>query len=176
MRHAAPVLSAFLVLAAASCGDEPGGPSGDPQWMEKTVEGFTIAWLADDSTLAVELTAGTAGWVAVGFDPEFMMQDANIIIGYVAGGTATVRDDWGTGPTSHGADTVLGGTDDVTEPGGQESGGSTTVTFTIPLDSGDGYDRVLEHGSTISVILARGSQDDFDVQHDFATTTTIDIQ
>jgi hypothetical protein len=176
MRHAAPFLSALLILAIASCGDDPGGPSGEPQWMEKTVEGFTIAWLANDSTLSVELTAGTAGWVAVGFDPGFIMQDANIVIGYVADGTATVRDDWGTGPTSHEDDTVLGGTYDVSEPGGQESGGSTTITFTIPLDSGDGYDRVIERGSTVPVILARGSQDDFDVQHDFAATTTIDIQ
>lgn len=147
-------------------------------WQELEVSGFLLRWETQSGgNLAVELTGPTTGWVAVGFDPSVMMLDANIIIGYVSGGNAFIRDDFGWQTTSHRADTLLGGTDDVTIDGGSESGGQTQIRFTIPLDSGDEYDKPLVPGNTYPVILARGPDgaDDFSTAHTFITTAEIEI-
>ena len=147
-------------------------------WQETSIEGFTLRWATmTGNNLAVELSAPTTGWVSVGFDPTMMMLDANIIIGYVASGNQVLRDDYGWQTTSHRDDTILGGTTDVTSDGGTESGGITTLMFTIPMDSGDIYDRVLVGGNSYTVILGRSAngEDNFTAPHSVRTTTTIDI-
>ncbi len=147
-------------------------------WQELVHEGFTLRWATTGANeLAVELSAPTTGWVAVGFDPDSMMLGANIIIGYVSGGTAFLRDDYGWQPTSHRDDTLLGGTSDVTIDGGSESGGITEIMFSIPLDSGDPYDKPLFVGSGYTILLARGPNgaDNFTTQHEFMTMTGIVI-
>lgn len=148
-------------------------------WQEITVDGFTLRWATVESgNLAVQLNGPTTGWVAVGFDPSQMMLDANIIIGYVASGDVSIRDDWGWQTTSHRADTLLGGTHDVTIDNGFEEGGSTEIHFTIPLDSGDEYDKELQPGNTYNIILARSAdgQDNFSAPHSVISTATITIE
>ncbi len=148
-------------------------------WQEIEVSGFTLRWETQaGGDLSVELTGPTTGWVAVGFDPSTMMLDANIIIGYVSGGDTFIRDDFGWQATSHRADTLMGGTHDVVIDGGSEAGGETQIRFTIPLDSGDQYDKPLVPGTTYPIILARGpaGADDFTTQHEFMTTAEITIQ
>lgn len=163
---------------SAGCGSS-GGPAGPgpTQWNEVTVEGITLAWLPDGTDLQVEVTAPTTGWVAVGFDPTTGMQDANIIIGYVVDPMIAIRDDWGNSPGSHRDDTQLGGTYDILAFDGRESQGSTTISFTIPLDSGDAYDKPLLMDSTYTVALAYSADggDDFTAPHELFTTTTITI-
>lgn len=153
----AVVLAAVLVV-----------PAGAQGWQELTTGGFTLKWATvPGDSLAVELTAPTTGWVAVGFDPQTIMLGANIIIGYVASGTPTLRDDYGWQTTSHRDDLLLDGTRDLTVDGGTEASGSTTIMFTIPLNSGDVNDTVLDPGSSYPVILAMGPNgaDDFTTQH-----------
>jgi len=118
--------------------------------------GVDVAWTVEGDMLTVTMSAETTGWVAVGFDPTRMMADANIIIAYVADGTLSISDHYGTGNTRHGADTDIGGSDDVVNARGTESNGRTEVTFTIPLDSGDEADRPLQSGGTYKVIVAYG--------------------
>ncbi len=163
------VLTVVLALAGAAAAQE---------WQEINVDDFTLRWATQTGdSLAVELTGPTTGWVAVGFDPEQMMQGANLIIGYVESGTPSLRDDYGVAPTSHAPDTALGGTDDVTINGGDQTGGETTIEFSIPLDSGDSYDKPLSPGNTYPVILARGPDgaDDFTTYHEFVTAAEIEI-
>lgn len=121
-----------------------------------TERGITLSWRINGEALEVSVSAPTTGWVAVGFEPSRAMKDANILIGYVADGEVVVTDQFGTTMVQHAEDTTLGGTVDVTVLGGAESDGSTTLEFSIPLDSGDEYDRPLEPGSTVGVILAYG--------------------
>jgi len=51
------------------------------------------------------------------------------------------------------------------------------VEFTIPLVSGDDYDKPLSIDSTYTVILAYGPDgaDDFSIQHELFTTTSITL-
>jgi len=169
MKIAFSVLSIAAVFSGAAIAQD---------WQEVNVSGFTLRWATISATeLSVELSAPTTGWVAVGFDPTAGMQDANILIGYVASGITEIRDDFGIAPTSHTADTTLGGTNDFTIDGGSESGGTTEIQFTIPLNSGDQYDRELITGNMYTVILARGPDgaDDFTTYHEAYASTQIEL-
>ncbi len=168
----AVVTAVALLLLLSSCGEDPFFPG---QWQQVTREGFTLAWRVAGPDLEVELTGLTEGWVAVGFDATLGMHDANIIVCWVSGG-AFARDDFGVSADTHESDSsLLGGTQDVTVEEGSESGGSTTVRFTMPLDSGDTWDNVLEEGQSCNVVLARGTSDDPDSGYSFMTQTTITI-
>jgi len=124
----------------------------------QTVEdiGMTFSWAVDGDELEIELSGPTTGWIAVGFKPSRMMKDANILIGYVDGSGATMTDQFGTTMTAHRPDADLGGSEDVTVLSGEESDGTTTIRFRIPLDSGDEYDQPLAAGEEMRVILAYG--------------------
>jgi len=126
--------------------------------------------------LFVTLSAPTKGWISVGFKPGTMMKDANIIIGYVAGGELVLEDHFGVGNIAHKADTELGGTMDVEAVEGSESDGATSFTFSIPLDSGDEYDQPLAAGETVKIILAYAGKDDFKVKHGYRTSTSLELK
>jgi hypothetical protein len=151
---------------------------GTDEYQAKTAGGITLQWKTDTmGFLHVKVKAPTTGWVAVGFDPTIGMQDANIIIGYVSGDTAHIRDDYGSALNAHESDIDGGGEDNVTNKDGTESGGETEITFTIPLDSGDSRDRILIEGNIYLVLLAYGqdSEDNFDSYHKSRTLTSIDL-
>ena len=147
-------------------------------WQELTVDDFTLKWATvSGDMLSVELSATTTGWVAVGFDPSQAMLDANIVIGYVESGTPVLRDDFGWQTYSHRADTLLGGTHDLTIDGGTESAGTTEIQFTIPLNSGDSYDKELVVGNTYTILLAMSADgmDNFTAPHAAVASAQIDI-
>jgi hypothetical protein len=112
--------------------------------------------MVEDDNLHVQLTTESTGWVAVGFEPSRQMKDANIIIGYVADGEVVLRDDYGVANTRHDAGTNIGGEDNLSDVEGSEVDGVTTIRFTIPLDSGDEFDKVLSAGTTYKMIASRG--------------------
>ena len=105
------------------------------------------------------------------------MKDANIIIGYVRNDTAYLRDDYGSGPTTHETDISAGDTDDITEKIGSEIQDNTEINFRIPLDSGDSKDRSLIVGNSYNVILAYGQNgaDDLDSYHKAKAIVNIKI-
>lgn len=174
LRLLAVVAVCFMMVIG--CGTEDDNGTGGNEYNTKTVSNITIQWRTDTlGNLLVRLSAPTPGWVAVGFAPTAGMQDANIIIGYVDNDTGYIRDDFGTGLHSHTADTSLGGTDDVTDKAGTETAGNTEITFTIPLNSGDSRDRILEIGQSYPMILAWGNDDAFDTPHTVRVLTDIDI-
>lgn len=164
------VMACIALVPAFSGGDgEDEGASVEvlEGFQSVTQSGVNFQWQVDGDSLNVQVSAKTTGWVAVGFDPSNMMQDANIIIGYVSDGEAFVRDDYGVGKVKHGADADNGGTDDVANVSGTEEDGVTTLRFTIPLDSGDSTDRPLTEGNKYKVIVAHGpdGKDDFGSYH-----------
>ena len=165
----------ILVLAAFAGGNgETGSDAGLP---DSTLDGysrvtdeslsFDLQWKVDGELLHVQMAALTTGWVAVGFDPTSMMANANILIGYVSGGTAMLSDQFGTGATKHVADSGLGVKENFSNVEGEEINGATVIRFSIPLDSKDPYDKPLEPGKTYKVIYAYGpnGKDDFAAYH-----------
>ncbi len=174
------------ILSLTACGNEGASSSGteasstenhsseQTQGSSSVTAGdFTLNWTVEEKNATFTLEAPTTGWVAVGFNPTRMMQDANFIIGYVENGEAAIRDDFGNYFTSHDADHNLGGSDDILDFHGTESEGTTSLTFTIPLDSGDEYDQPLTPGEDLNLIFAYGNSDDFHSIHSETAKTTV---
>lgn len=162
-RHLLIAIAIHIVIASTAftqTGTEQAGHSA-------TVAGVTVRWLREEALLSVHLSARTTGWIAIGFDPTRQMAGANIIIGYVADGELEIADDYGTGPYRHGRDIENGGTDDIVNAAGLEENGTTSIRFSIPVDSGDPLDNVLVPGESYSVIVAHGQNgaDDFSSYH-----------
>lgn len=143
---------------------------------EVEAKGVTFAWKVDGDTLHGKISAKTEGWVAVGFNPSSKMKDGNYILGYVKDGEATVVDHFGDKSTGHSADEKLGGSSDVTLVGGSEEGDVTTIEFTIPLDSGDQYDSVLNvDGDTVIMLSYGPDRDSFRPRHRARASVTVNL-
>jgi hypothetical protein len=164
-------LSLTLAVSASVFQENP--------WQTVSGAGVTLQYRIspDGQYLENQLSANTSGWIAVGYRAANAMQDANIIIGYVSGGNANIRDDWGTSPTSHSSDVSMGGVSNLSATSGTETGGITTLNFTIPMNSGDQYDRELMVTTSYQIILAHGQNgsDNYSSMHADAGFANINI-
>jgi hypothetical protein len=175
-----PAAAAALAVAVftCACDDEDETPSANPgNGGSITIDRISFTWKVEGKNLNATVKAPTTGWVAVGFDPAVVMKDANVIIGYVQDGEVVIRDDYGDTLFGHRSDLDGGGTDDISNARGKEQNGSTEISFTIPLDSGDECDRKLAPGETHKVIFAYGPNgaDDFFTVHEVRTWTNLKI-
>jgi hypothetical protein len=111
--------------------------------------------------------AGRAeGFVAIGFEPTQAMKDADMVMGWVSRGEATVLDLYSTGVYGpHPPDEELGGADDILEAGGREADGWTVIEFKRKMDTGDRFDRTLNPGQTVDIIWSMSSTDSLDIRH-----------
>jgi hypothetical protein len=126
---------------------------------------YEINWTSDEKYIYIGLKVKTSGWVALGIQPGLMMKDADIILGDVSDGNVVVYDQFSTGNFGpHVSDTELGGTDDILEFNGKETGGLTIIEFKRALDTGDKYDHPLLKGAN-KIIWAYGSDDQVTVKH-----------
>lgn len=135
---------------------------------------ITLHWKIDAGTITMAMEGKTTGWLSIGFDPGQAMKDADMIIGWIdIDGTIHVVDAYSTGTTGpHPPDTQLGGTDDFTDVGGSESGGTTVIEFMRPLSTGDQYDKDIPAEGDMTIIWATGGSDNFNDQHARATRGT----
>lgn len=136
---------------------------------------MVLQWEAEGLFLNIKLYAPTKGWLAVGFDPESMMKGANVIIGYLTEQHVVIEDQYGDGRISHKSDILLGGTDDVTKKSGVFTNGGTELSFTIPLDSADNFDKKLMPGKVYKVIMAYGEETNMGKKHlkDYSVLITL---
>lgn len=140
----------------------------EPPFQEFSNGGITFLWRIEGENLRMAVESTTTGWVAVGFEPSLAMKDANFLIGYVAAnGTVSMRDDYGVSTSVHSSDLGLGGTEDISEISGIEEAGVTRIECVIPLDSGDAFDKPLEAGQQVFIILGAGpaGADNFTTKH-----------
>ena len=141
----------------------------------KSFGDFELLWTADDQYIYMGMKAKTPGWVAVGFDPGLMMQDADIVEGFIKDGNLSIADQYSTGQFGpHPPDTQLGGTDDILASGGKLDNGYTTIEFKRKLVTGDKYDKPL-HSGTNKVIWAYGSDPQFYIKHMARGSGEIDL-
>ncbi|NOY68752.1 MAG: DOMON domain-containing protein [Deltaproteobacteria bacterium] len=137
---------------------------------------ITFAWTVDGGSLHVQLTAKTTGWVGIGFNPSEDMKDANFILGYVKKGKVKIRDDYGSGLRNHAKDTSVGGRDNFSNASGKEENGTTQIEFTIPLNSGDSKDRVINPAADTIVLLAYGAgRDSFISRHKYHAVLSVNL-
>jgi hypothetical protein len=169
----------LTVILLASLSFLLAGGAKDTPYSTVTAAGVTLNYRVTDDMqhLDCQLSATTTGWVAVGFAPTSGMANANFIIGYHSGGNTFIRDDWGTSASSHASDVSLGGTNNIVTSSSTETGGVTQLNFTIPLNSGDSFDRILAIGQTYNIILGRGINggDSFTASHSSVGSASITL-
>jgi hypothetical protein len=138
---------------------------------------FSLSWELTDDRVFFTLSAETTGWVALGIDPERSMLGADFIIGYVSGGEVSVADHYGNSRYSHQDDSAGGGSTNIADISGSESGGTTTISFSIPLAPDDPRDKQLEPGRTYTILLAHGGngEDNFKSAHTTKTRAEISL-
>lgn len=167
LTEAIPTVSSTVVVVEPSAVYVLDGVVTDGEYRNSLdADGFQVHWMNDSSVLHVGLVSPGTGYLAIGFDPDRRMKGANYILGAVNGIAISMRDDYGTGTTSHEADTSQGGTHDILEAAGREVGGRTMFEFAIPLNSGDPLDKPLEPGLTYQILVAyHTTNDSFNAKH-----------
>lgn len=129
---------------------------------------YLLYWRNIDNEIYFGIEGKTNGWVAIGINPTFMMLDADMYFGWVnSNGTVEIVDAIATGLTGpHPADVDEGGTDDILQYNGSETGQTTTIEFKRLLTTADtGHDNPIPTTGTIKIIWALGSSDSFDAPH-----------
>ena len=179
MKRVSVVAAAIaVVLFVVSCGGD------EPVEVTTTSDGFkqvesidmVFQWKIQGGNIEIKVTAPEKGWVGVGFDPDSIMKGANFIIGYVDNGVGHIEDHYGHKSIEHESDIALGGSDHVTLMDSSENASGTMLHFSIPLDSGDEYDKPLVAGQTYKVLLAYHTSDDFVGEHTKSTRTGIEFE
>lgn len=134
---------------AANPGEwKPDGVIADNEYAKQQVFGeLEVYSRIDGDIVRLALKAKTNGYLAIGFEPSERMKDADIILGFVKEGKASVADMFSTGPTGpHPPDEQQGGKNDVTAFGGSNKDGVTIVEFERKLNTGDAKDKVIKTG------------------------------
>jgi hypothetical protein len=128
-----------------------------------------ISWKNDEQFLYLALNGSTEGWLSIGFEPLEWMKNSDIILASVQGGKATVLDEYCTGNYGpHIEDTMLGGTNDITEFGGSKGAGRTVIELKRKLDTGDKFDKAFSPGQAISIIWALSNNPEISFKHNVA--------
>jgi uncharacterized membrane protein len=133
-------------------------------FKELTQDGYTLAWKIHDNAIDVKVTYATNGWVGVGFGKTGTMEGSHIILGFTLDGKATVADHFGYAHDKHGPQDKVGGKDSLTARDATFADGKTTVSFSMPLNTGNPKDPVLVAGETYKVIMANGGDDAADLE------------
>lgn len=128
-------------------------------YKELNQEGYTLAWKIQDGSIAVKLSYETNGWVGFGIGKTGTMEGSHIVLGFVLDGKATVADHFGFAHQKHGPQDKVGGKDSLTARDATFVDGKTTISFTMPLQTGNPQDPVLVEGESYKVILANGGED-----------------
>jgi hypothetical protein len=167
--------SAFSAFAAGAAPDSLATRGKDTTFKTITTGKFTFSYIIDGKNLVAKVSCKTQGWIAVGFNPKSIMLNANFIMGSVVDGKAIVSDEFGDDTYSHKPDTAIGGKNNIIAGDCTQVSGVTTLSFTIPLDSGDPKDGKLVPGSKVKLIFATGATNDIRKKHKDDATTTITL-
>lgn len=138
---------------------------------------FKLYWSVDGDEIYFGLQGETTGWVALGLQPTRAMQDADMLMGWVDGGRASVLDAFSTGAFGpHPPDTDLGGSSDILDFAGSERNGITTIELKRKLSTRDQYDRAVATQGTMNIIWAVGRSDDYLTKHADAGSGVINME
>jgi hypothetical protein len=126
---------------------------------------FTFCYKIDGPNLVAMVSYPTTGWVSVGFNPVKAMKGACIIMGAVEQGKALVSEQFGTGLFSHKSVTELGGKNVLVASDCVVKDAVATLSFTLPLNSGDSKHVKIVPGDETTIIFAAGKTSDMSKKH-----------
>ncbi len=179
------LVSPFLDLGSAASANSSAPPVMDGEIVEEEYEhgtdlsggDFLLRWQVIDDTIFFAMSAITDGYLSLGFDPEFLMKGADLVVGWVNGtGSAFVVDAYSAGqfgPVVRDID--QGGTDDILASAGAVREGWTVIEFSRALCTGDLYDKEIPLVGELVVMWAIGGVFDPATMPDDGGMVTISI-
>ncbi len=133
--------------------------------LHDEVTGMDLYWSIVGDKIYFGLHSPDKGWLALGLAPDGpAMKGADILIGYVKDGQATMRDEFADTPYSHKPDTDAGGRDDIISSAGSQDDSGTTLEFERLLVTGDEHDKPIVKGKMF-VMLAYSDKADWTTYH-----------
>jgi len=126
---------------------------------------YHFSWSIESDEIVVTIKVDALVWVAVGWhqqnppDTEYKMIDADMVIAIfnATTGNATVKDYWSTAFAPPSTDIAQGGVDDILTFQASQLNGTSYITWTRKLVTGDnGFDWPLEDANR-TVVWARGT-------------------
>lgn len=138
-------------------------------------DNFRISWTNTDDTISIGIKGKTTGWIAIALSPTLSKGGADLIIGAVTGGQVILIDSYSPGYSGgHPRDASSGGTDDLYDIRGSESGGVTTIEFKRKINTLDSRDVAFQHGSN-PFLFAMGPDDTMASEHSLVGAGEITI-
>ena len=131
-------------------------------------DSLTMYYTVDSPRIYIALKSRVPGWLAIGFDPERGMKNADMVILFQEkNGNWVLKDEYSRGIYGpHVEDEKIGGKNDIEDFRVVLSNGYKVVEFVRKLNTGDKYDRVLLPGRKLKVIFAAAKTPDIKRKHD----------
>lgn len=140
---------------------------------------YVLHWMIDGEIAHFAIDAKSNGWVAVGFDPEYIMDKADMVFGIVpeaGSGEVSVIDTFSDGAYGpHPEDEKSGGKSDILEFSGSRQEGRVIFEFSRKLDTGEMRDKVIKTAETFPIVWAVGDDSDFESMHSNAGSANLDL-
>ena len=169
----------LLLAAAANAQKVDGvvGPGEYPHTVSFADGKFVLSWKMGTKSIFFAVDAEAPGWVALGFNPTSVMDQADMVFGLVGqDGSVKAIDAFSTGVFGpHPEDTALGGTNDVKRFAGKRTGNRVVFEFVRALDTKDKFDKPIPANGDLSLIWAYGSSLDFNSPHVKAGSEIINL-
>ncbi len=147
----------------------PDGVIANGEYLNSMAVGngiMEIFWSSETDILYMALHSQYEGWVAVGFRPGSLMEDADIIMGGSAEGESYIYDMYATGQYGpHPPDSNLGGAFNIIAFRSVQTNTGTTLEFARPMITGNNYDAILTPGETILILWAVSDNDEPLIKH-----------
>jgi hypothetical protein len=130
---------------------------------QTTIErgGMTVRYEILHDSVTIELSAPTHGWLAIGFNDRNHIVGTDLKMLRVIGKRVEASDRLVQGLGVYPSDEALGGEMNILMLTGKEQGQRTTLSFRLPLISGDPHDMDLRPGQSLWLIMAYSAEDDF---------------
>jgi hypothetical protein len=155
LRHALIILVTLTICFNFSFADT----IGTPNTLDVFKNGdYIFNWSIDetDLTIKVDLDVKTTGWVGFGLSKEGQMSNSDTVMCYysTSQSKAVCVDGWADSRNAPPSDESLGGVDNLSEVSGSVADGTTKISFTRKLDTGDSKDLAIEKGKEMNVIFS----------------------
>ena len=170
MKQLHTLLTCLLLFAVLS------GYTQTPEPMHQFEErGMSVKLNQWNNHWQVEMSAPTTGWVTIGFNEGSALTGAWLLMGRVRNGIAEVIEHKTLKPGDYRPIAALGGTTSVAEVQGAESGTTTTLRFSIPVQAAGKHQKTLAKDTTYTLIMAYSREDDFQHHSTMRTSKSITL-
>jgi hypothetical protein len=141
------------------------------------LDSYDLQWQIQGEQILITLKANTVGWISVGFNASRIMKDADIKIGYVDDqGDVFFEDHFGNSMFSHRKDRGGNEAQNFHVIQGSQQDEWTEIQFSMPLNSGDENDQILDLQEPVKIIFAMGYGDNIRAKHFNTDSATIVLQ